>query len=111
MNNKPQSKRAMRSLADMPKPILILEGIGIILLIIILLALNGYISLPEPLMHQGVIVTIIMVAIGCLIPAMINIVWRAIHGLTFLGIDNKQSENPRYKKNNPQDDKQDEKPE
>lgn len=111
MNNKPQPKRTMRSLADMPKPILILEGVGIILLVIVLLTLNGYMSLPEPFMQQGVIVAIIMVAIGCLIPAMINIVWRAIHGLSFLGIDNKQPANPREKKKTGQDEKQDEKPE
>ncbi len=83
MSNKPQSKGTMRSLADMPKPIIVLEGVGIILLIIVLLATNDYITLPEPLMQPGAIVSMIMVGIGCLVPAMVNIVWRAIHGLSF----------------------------
>ncbi|HEP0306150.1 TPA: YbjC family protein [Providencia rettgeri] len=108
MSNKPQSKGTMRSLADMPKPIIVLEGVGIILLIIVLLALNDYITLPEPLMQSGAIVSIIMVGIGCLVPAMINIVWRAIHGLSFLGIDNKQPEKKASKKSDSTDNKLDE---
>ncbi|HGN1706552.1 TPA: YbjC family protein [Providencia rettgeri] len=107
MSNKLQSKRTMRSLGDMPKPILVLEGIGIILLIVVLLTLNDYITLPEPLMQQGVIITMIMVGIGCLVPAMINIVWRAIHGLTFLGIDNKLENSKVAKKAESVDDKDD----
>ncbi|MGG4607892.1 YbjC family protein [Providencia sp. Me31A] len=109
MSNKPQSKRMMRSLADMPKPILVLEGVGIILLIVVLLVLNGYVTLPEPLMQQGVIVAIIMVGIGCLLPAIINIVWRAIHGLSFLGIDNRP-ENPKVAKKSESVDGKDDKP-
>ncbi|MDH2366007.1 MULTISPECIES: YbjC family protein [Providencia] len=109
MSNKPQSKGTMRSLADMPKPIIVLEGVGIILLIIVLLALNDYyITLPELLMQPGAIVSIIMVGIGCLVPAMINIVWRAIHGLSFLGIDNKQPEKKASKKSDSTDNKLDE---
>lgn len=108
MSQKPRSKGTMRSLADMPKPILVLEGVGIVLLIIVLLALNGYITLPEPFMASGAIVTMIMVVIGCLIPAMINIVWRAIHGLSFLGIDNKPPEKNTLKKSESPTDKPDE---
>ncbi|GAB1439133.1 hypothetical protein MASR2M36_18970 [Providencia sp.] len=107
MSNKPQSKRTMRSLADMPKPVLVLEGIGIILLIVVLLAMNSYITLPDFLMQQGMIVTMIMVGIGCLVPAMINIVWRAIHGLSFLGIDNKPESPKGTKKTETLDDKHD----
>lgn len=103
------SKGTMRSLADMPKPVLFLEAIGIVLLMIVLLVTNGYLKLPEPFMQQGVIVTMIFVAIGCLIPAMINIIWRAVHGLSFLGIDNKQPTNPRLPKTETEDDRKDEK--
>ncbi|EJD6399655.1 YbjC family protein [Providencia rettgeri] len=108
MSNKPESKGTMRSLADMPKPILVLEGVGIILLIIVLLTLNDYMTLPEPLMQQGVIIAIIMVGIGCLVPAVIHIIWRAIHSLSFLGIDNKQSTKKHSRKPESFDDKHDE---
>lgn len=107
MNKKPQS--AMRSLSDLPKPILLLEGIGILLLIVVLLAMNDYILLPEPLMEQGALVTMIMVGIGCLIPATVNIVWRAIHGLTFLGIDSQKASRPGSRRNKNSEDRTDEK--
>ena len=113
MDHKPQktasAKGTMRSLADMPKPVLILEAIGIGLLMIVLLVTNGYLKLPEPFMQQSVIVTMVFVAIGCLIPAMVNIIWRAVHGLSFLGIDNKQPTSPRSPKTETEDDRKDEK--
>nr|WP_282553571.1 YbjC family protein [Providencia sneebia] len=89
MSKKPQTE--MRSLSDLPKPILILEALGIILLVIVLLAINGYVELPDVLMQKGAFITMVLIAIGCLIPATINIVWRAIHGLSFLGIDNQKT--------------------
>ncbi|MDX4946563.1 YbjC family protein [Providencia manganoxydans] len=107
MSNKPQ--RQMRSLSDLPKPILILEGIGIALLIVVLLAMNSYLELPEPLMQKGALIAIVMVGIGCLIPATINIVWRAIHGLSFLGIDNEKTARPGRKQKPSDNDKKDEK--
>ncbi|EKT61863.1 YbjC family protein [Providencia burhodogranariea] len=107
MNKKPQ--REMRSLSDLPKPVLILEVVGIILLIVVLLSMNGYLELPEPLMQQSALVTMVLVGIGCLIPATINIVWRAIHGLTFLGIDNQKPLRPGARKNKITDNKKDEK--
>lgn len=106
MSKKPQSM--MRSLADMPKPVIVLEAVGVILLIIVLLVTNHYITLPEPMMQQGAIVTMIMVGVGCLVPAMINIIWRAVHGLSFLGIDNKQSSNNDLKNTIVNDEKKDE---
>ncbi|WP_265524771.1 YbjC family protein [Providencia rustigianii] len=93
------TKGTMRSLADMPKPVLVLEGIGIILLMTVLLATNGYITLPEILASSSSIITMILVGVGCLVPAMINIIWRAVHGLTFLGMDNKSTGSDRERKN------------
>lgn len=109
-----ETKGTMRSLADMPKPVLFLEGIGILLLITVLLATNDYITLPEWLASSGAIVSMVLVGMGCLIPAMINIIWRAVHGLTFLGIDNKSGGSSRDRRNQPKeatrdDDKPDEK--
>lgn len=106
MSKKPQNM--MRSLADMPKPVIVLEAVGIILLVIVLLVTNDYITLPEPMMQQGAIVTLIMVGVGCLIPAMINIIWRAVHGLSFLGIDNQSSSKANLKNTMINDEKKDE---
>ncbi|ELZ5941149.1 YbjC family protein [Providencia stuartii] len=109
MNKKPQ--REMRSLSDLPKPILILEAIGILLLIVVLLAMNGYLTLPEPLMQKNAMVAIVMVGIGCLIPATINIVWRVIHRLSFLGIDSQKTARPGSRKNRNNDDEKEKKDE
>ncbi len=104
-----KTQREMRSLSDLPKPILFLEGLGIILLVVVLLAINGYVTLPEMLMSKGAFITMVLVAIGCLIPATINIVWRAIHGLSFLGIDNQKYSKPENQDNKSEQQKKDEK--
>lgn len=95
MNKK--QPQMMRSLSDMPKMVLILEAIGMLILVFVFLAMNDYVSLPAFLMSQSAFVSLVMVGVGCLMPAAVNIVWRAIHSLSFIGIDNKKSTEERNK--------------
>lgn len=82
---------AMRSFADMPKIVIILEVIGILILLLVYLVINNYIELAALFMKKGVLLAMIMLAIGCMIPAIINIVWRALPKLNFFGIDQQKN--------------------
>ena len=89
---------AMRSFGDMPKIVIILEIIGILLLLLVYLVINNYIEIAALFMKKGVLLAMIMLAVGCMIPAIINIVWRALPKLSFFGIDqhkNSSQHNPR----------------
>ena len=77
----------MRSFGDMPKIVIILEVIGILLLLLVYLVINNYIEIAALFMKKGVLLAMIMLAIGCMIPAIINIAWRALPKLSFFGID------------------------
>ncbi|MEQ4985965.1 YbjC family protein [Proteus vulgaris] len=94
------SKRDMKSLSDMPKPIIIIEIVGIILLVVAYLYINQYITSPQWLGTYTGQLTLIVLGVICMIPPSIHIVWRAIYRLTFLGIDNNPPNNKKKKENN-----------
>lgn len=86
------TQKEMKTLSDMPKPIIIIEVIGIILLIIAYLYINQYITTPEWFASYTGQLTLVVLGVMCMIPPAMHIVWRAIYRLTFLGIDAKQTE-------------------
>lgn len=94
------SKRDMKTLSDMPKPIIIIELIGIVLLVIAYLYINQYMTSPEWLTTYTGQLTLVVLGVLCMIPPAIYIVWRAIYRLTFLGIDTKATENKKKKPHN-----------
>lgn len=94
------SNRDMQALSDMPKPIIIIEVIGIILLVTAYLYINQYMTSPEWLGTYNGQLTLVVLGVICMIPPAIHIVWRAIYRLTFLGIDQKPIDNKKKKENN-----------
>lgn len=95
--------RQMRSLGDMPRPVIICEVIGVILLVLVYLAVNDFISLPGFMSSKNALMVMVMAfaGLGCLVPAAINIVWRAISAMPSVGIDSKSGadKKTRQKKN------------
>lgn len=81
--------RQMRSLGDMPRPVIICEVIGVILLVLVYLAVNDFISLPGFMSSKNALMVMAFAGLGCLVPAAINIVWRAISAMPSVGIDSK----------------------
>ncbi|HGJ5883892.1 DUF1418 family protein [Arsenophonus sp.] len=85
----------MRSFGDMPKFVIILEVIGLLLLLLLLLlvylVINNYIELAVLFMKKGILLAMIMLAIGCIIPAIVHIVWRVLPKLSFFGIDQQKN--------------------
>ncbi|HGJ5875743.1 MAG TPA: DUF1418 family protein [Arsenophonus sp.] len=78
---------AMCSFTDMPKFVIILEVIGILLLLLVYLVINNYIELTVLFIKKGVLIAMLMLAIGCMMLAAVNIVWRALPKLSIFGID------------------------
>lgn len=97
---KKPSSRDMKSLSDMPKPIIIIEIIGIILLVVAYLYINQYITSPLWLGTYTGQLTLVVLGVICMIPPAIHIVWRAIYRLTFLGINHKSAKSKKKKENN-----------
>lgn len=93
--------RQMRSLGDMPRPVIICEVIGVILLLLVYLAVNDFIALPGIMSSKNVLMVMAFAGLACLVPAAINIVWRAISVLPSVGIDSKNGadKKPRQNKN------------
>ncbi|WP_235201103.1 YbjC family protein [Photorhabdus aegyptia] len=81
---------SMSSLADMPKQVILLEIIGIGCLLLAYLTINDIVVLTDLLMTPEAHVVMIFTGVGCLVPAAVNIIWRAVCGLSFLGIDHKK---------------------
>ncbi|AYA40734.1 YbjC family protein [Xenorhabdus nematophila] len=89
---KKESSKEMRSLADMPKLVILLEAFGMGLLALVYLSTTDSIILSPLLMTAEAHIAMILLGIGCLIPAAIHIIWRAVYNLSFLGIDHKKAE-------------------
>ncbi|WP_032116304.1 DUF1418 family protein [Candidatus Arsenophonus nilaparvatae] len=89
---------AMRSFGDMPKFVIILEVIGLLLLLLVYLVINNYIELAALFMKKGVLLAMIMLAIGCMIPAIVHIVWRALPKLSFFGIDQQKNSSEHHQR-------------
>ncbi|MDX7991487.1 YbjC family protein [Xenorhabdus littoralis] len=89
---KTNSSKEMRSLADMPNLVILLEVLGIGLLVLAYLSITDSIFLSPLLMTTEAHIAMILLGIGCLIPAAIHIIWRAVYNLSFLGIDHKKAD-------------------
>ncbi|WP_435929674.1 YbjC family protein [Dryocola sp. BD613] len=65
----------MRSLGALPRPILILEVIGIGFLLLAWLSVRGYLSLPAPIGSAGAAIGMVFLGIALMIPAAALMVW------------------------------------
>lgn len=77
---------------------IILEVIGLLLLLLVYLVINNYIELAALFMKKGVLLAIIMLAIGCMIPAIVHIVCRALPKLSFFGIDQQKNSSEHHQR-------------
>ncbi|RPH28953.1 DUF1418 family protein [Buttiauxella warmboldiae] len=65
----------MRSLGTLPKPVLILEVVGIAFLLLSYLSLNGYVALPAPFGNATAAIVMVFLGIAFMIPAAVFMVW------------------------------------
>ncbi|RKQ39647.1 YbjC family protein [Enterobacter sp. R1(2018)] len=65
----------MRSLGALPRPVILLEVIGIGFLLLSYLSLHGYVSLPAPIGSAGAAIVMVFLGIALMIPAAALMVW------------------------------------
>lgn len=66
----------MRTVGVLPKSVLILEIMGMILLSLVLLSLNDYLTLPEPFNRPLASVVMIFLGVMLMLPAAVVLMWR-----------------------------------
>jgi hypothetical protein len=67
--------KRMRSLGSLPRPVLILEVIGILFLLLAWLSLRGYVALPAPIGTATAAIVMVFLGIALMIPAAAVMVW------------------------------------
>jgi uncharacterized membrane protein len=72
----------MRSFGDLPRPVLVLEGLGIVLLVLSYLSINDYVRLPSILASQQASVGMIFLGVALMVPAAAYLVWRMAQGFS-----------------------------
>lgn len=97
----------MRSFGDLPRSVLVLEGLGMVLLILSYLSIHDYIRLPDMLASQQAAVGMIFLGVFMMVPAAAFLVWRVVQGLSPLLRGGLPPQNDRR---NPPKDKQDQGP-
>ncbi|MFA3761584.1 YbjC family protein [Yersinia sp. 2544 StPb PI] len=101
----------MRSLGDMPRIVIISEVLGMLLLVVAYLSINGYLSLSGSMGTPAVAIIMIFVGIGLMLPAAACIVWRVASGFgPLLGSADRISRPPSNKESEAEQSKKDNKP-
>lgn len=74
-------EEAMRSIGNLPKPVLILEAIGILLLALAYLSINDFITLPAVVATPAAAIVMVFTGVALMMPAAVYLVWRVIDGI------------------------------
>jgi uncharacterized membrane protein len=72
----------MRSFGDLPRPVLVLEGLGMLLLVLAYLSIHRYVELPGWLASQQAAVGMIFLGVAMMVPAAAFLVWRVAQGFS-----------------------------
>jgi uncharacterized membrane protein len=72
----------MRSFGDLPRSVLVLEGLGMALLILSYLSIHDYVRLPGMLASQQAAVGMIFLGVFMMVPAAAFLVWRVVQGFS-----------------------------
>ncbi|MFC0229238.1 YbjC family protein [Serratia aquatilis] len=85
----------MRSFGDLPRPVLVLEGLGMVLLVLSYLSIHDFVRLPGILASQSVAVGMIFLGVALMVPAAAFLVWRVVQGFSPLLLAGKPTKNDR----------------
>lgn len=87
----------MRSFGELPRPVLVLEGLGMVLLVLAYLSIHDYVQLPDWLASRNAAVGMIFLGVGLMVPAAAFLVWRVVQGVGPLMHGGLPPENDRRK--------------
>lgn len=71
----------MRTLATLPKPVLLLEAAGGIMLLFSILVLNGWLSLPASFNNKTLATLLLFIGIMLMLPAAWLMMWRTAQAM------------------------------
>ena len=72
----------MRSFGDLPRAVLVLEGVGMVLLVLSYLSIHNFVRLPGMLGSQQAAVGMIFLGVAPMVPAAAFLVWRVVQGFS-----------------------------
>ncbi|TQI79869.1 uncharacterized protein DUF1418 [Serratia fonticola] len=72
----------MRSFGDLPRTVLVLEGLGMVLLVLSYLSIHDFVRLPGLLGSQQAAVGMIFLGVALMVPAAAFLVWRVVQGFS-----------------------------
>lgn len=72
----------MKALGDLPKPVLICEALGMVLLVVAYLSIHDYIHLPDLFATPFAAVLMIFAGVALMIPAAVALIWSLTHSKT-----------------------------
>jgi hypothetical protein len=90
-------KKNMRSFGDLPRPVLVLEGLGMLLLVLAYLSIHHHIELPGWLASPQAAVGMIFLGVALMVPAAAFLVWRVVQGFGPLMRGGEPPQNDRRK--------------
>ncbi|KEY57774.1 DUF1418 family protein [Serratia sp. DD3] len=95
----------MRSIRKLPRTVLLLEALGMVLLVLSYMSIHDWVHLPGMLASQQAAVGMIFLGVALMVPAAVFLVWRVVHGGSFLLLGDKP---PKHDQRSlPNDDKKD----
>nr|WP_315290015.1 YbjC family protein [Serratia proteamaculans] len=102
----------MRSFGDLPRTVLVLEGLGMLLLVLAYLSIHSHVQLPGWLASQQAAVGMIFLGVALMVPAAAFLVWRVVQGFGPLmrGGQPPQNDRPKPAAKITPDDKNDNEP-
>lgn len=71
----------MRAFGQLPKPVLVLEVLGILLLGVAMISINHWLTLPDWLSGKGAATLMIFAGIALMLPAAVTMMWRTAQAL------------------------------
>lgn len=93
----------MRSFGDLPRTVLVLEGLGMLSLVLAYLSIHGHVQLPGWLASQQAAVGMIFLGVALMVPAAAFLVWRVVQGFGPLMRGGQPPQNDRHKPHSPAD--------
>ncbi|AHG21911.1 membrane protein [Chania multitudinisentens RB-25] len=83
----------MLSFGNLPRSVLVLEGLGMVLLVLSYLSIHNYVHLPGPLASQQAAIGMIFLGVTLMLPAVVYLVWRLVQGFNPLIREQQPPEN------------------
>ncbi|MFS2223416.1 YbjC family protein [Pantoea sp. B65] len=87
----------MRAFARLPKTVLVLEALGIVLLVLAMLSVNQWLTLPDGLSGKWAATLMFFAGVLLMLPAAATLMWRTAQALAPQLLGTRKTANPSTK--------------